>query len=129
MGPALAEQVDQRLCTVQLDAAGRAPGSLLRASTPSLIVWGQQGATRANARVTYTNAGSQLAQITFSGVAPPYRLSQTGCSAPPFGGVCTVDVSLGSDGSLGGQGTQVLQATGASNGPVSMLVWGMLVPP
>ena len=129
VGPALADQVDQRLCTLQLDAAGRAPGSLLRASTPSLIAWGQQGGTRASARVTYTNAGSQLAQITFSGVEPPYRLSQTECTVPPFGGVCTVDISLDSEGPLGGQGTQVLQATGAGNGPVSLLVWGMLVPP
>lgn len=129
VGPALAVQVEQRLCTAQLDAAGRAPGSLLRASTPSLIVWGQQGGLRASASVTYTNGGGQAAQISFNGLVPPYRLSQTTCTVPAFGGSCTVNISLDSNGALGGQGTQQLQATGAGNGTVTALVWGMLVPP
>lgn len=129
VGPALADQVDKRLCTAQLDAAGRAPGSVLRTSTPSLIVWGEQGGLRTSARLSYTNGGAQPAQITFSGVTLPYRLSQSACTVPAFGGICTVDISLDSDGPLGGQGTQVLQANGAGNGALATLVWGMLVPP
>ena len=129
VGPALAEQVDQRLCTAQLDAAGRTLGPQLRVSTPSLIVWGQKGSVPASAKLTYTNGGAQPAQATFSGLTSPYRLSQNTCNAPAFGGTCTVDIQLDSDGPLGGQGTQWLQATAAGSPVVTTVVWGMLVPP
>ena len=129
VGPALATQVDQRLCTAQMDAAGRTPGPQVRASTPSFIVWGQQGGAPASARINYTNGGAQPAQVTFSGLAPPYRLSSAGCTAPAFGGTCTVEIALDSDGPLGGQGTQWLQAAAAGSAPVTTVVWGMLVPP
>ena len=122
VGPALARQVDERLCTAQLDAAGRAAGPLVRVSTPSLIVWGQQGGPSANAQITYTNGGAQQAQIVLSGLTPPYRLSRNACTLAPFGGTCTVTIQLESAGALGGQGTQWLLATGAGLTPVTALV-------
>ena len=128
VGPALAKLVDQRLCTASLDAAGTVLGSNVRIGENSAsIIWGVKNAAALTGQIAFVNSGNTAAALTFSGLTTPFSFSPQACTAAARGGRCIVTVTMDSGGKVGGQGTQVIKASGASNGEVIGSVWGNLI--
>lgn len=129
VGPALAKLVDERLCQANVQRLNASRRSSIHVSHNSARVLWALTDQPTQGQVTFENQGRAAATLRFSELQAPYSVSPTSCTVPANGGTCTVSVRMNALTTLGGQGTQVLVATGGSNGPVKAIIWGAVTEP
>jgi len=127
--PALTKMVDERSCQTNVHRLSASKRSSIRIAQNSAgILWGLAGKPT-EGLLTFENQGRSSATLTFSGLQAPYAVYPAQCTVPANGGTCTVKVSMAASSTLGGQGTQILVATGGSNGPIKAIIWGNVTEP